>query len=403
MEEEKQKLMRRDRAVSETVSTVLLVAIVVVLAAGFVVTGSDVFSPTEPVPEVSLSVSATGDPAAPNLTVRHEGGDTLSADELEIVGSYSGSLATEDGPYTAGDALVEGVTVSPDETIRVRHVADGRSFVLAEKTLSAVVVEAVSFNATFESDSPTSWNYYRNAVADGSVTVPETLQITPDEKDKEGAGLYTRAFAADDGLTVTFRYYAGPDASGADGLAFFLLDASQTSLGAFEPGPFGRALGYDTTRNGYDEPPDRPGIDGGYLGVGITSTQYHTDTGPASDEGLQIDEGVALRGAGDGTTDESAYPLLATNGTVPGGSVDGGWRRVRVTVDPDAGNVDEVGVEVEMSADGGQSWKTVIDVIPTASQVGSDVPETFYLGFSASTGKFTNTHAVDWVDVESTA
>ena len=71
-----------------------------------------------------------------------------------------------------------------------------------------------------------------------------------------------------------------------------------------------------------------------------------------------------------------------------------------LTIDPTAGNADEIGVELQMSWDGGDTWETVVDDTYASSTIGSDIPEEFYMGFSGSTGGSTNVHAIGEVDVQ---
>ncbi|MFC7027955.1 hypothetical protein ACFQH8_11600 [Halomicroarcula sp. GCM10025710] len=54
------------------------------------------------------------------MTITHDGGDTIDADDLTVTGSSSDaiSVATADD-ISAGDKLVDAQTVTSGETIRV--------------------------------------------------------------------------------------------------------------------------------------------------------------------------------------------------------------------------------------------------------------------------------------------
>ncbi len=249
----------------------------------------------------------------------------------------------------------------------------------------------------FDQNSPEGWLFYDRAASNVQVS-PEndpSLLLTEDEKDQKGTALYGKSFSATEGSTTEFRYYSdGETIGGADGISFMLLNASIVDPERFETGAPGGSLGY----SGAD---GQSGVPGGFLGIGFDEWGNFANEGECHEGGYDTrDPGVTVRGAGDeGPPDDDCdattnnYPFLEHQD--PSQSIDTGWRDVRITTDPTAGASDELGVRVEMSFDGGDSWETVIDSTYAEGEIGSDTPERFYLGFSASTGGSTNVHAVD--------
>jgi Bacterial lectin len=95
------------------------------------------------------------------------------------------------------------------------------------------------------------------------------LRLTDASNDQSAAVLYNRALPANQGLVTTFDQwqYGGTANPPADGISFFLIDGS-ASLTA--PGAFGGSLGY-AQKLPNDDPNAHflPGVDHGYLGVGL--------------------------------------------------------------------------------------------------------------------------------------
>jgi type IV pilus assembly protein PilY1 len=117
---------------------------------------------------------------------------------------------------------------------------------------------------------------------------------------RTGAVLSTIPFPTNLGLQVTFTTatYGGNGygnlnnvASGADGLAFFLIDASKTPL----IGSFGGSLGYScSNRNG-----EGFGANGGYVAVGIDELgNFSNKVDSTSDGDANGANAIVLRGAG---------------------------------------------------------------------------------------------------------
>ncbi|MFC7019035.1 MULTISPECIES: type IV pilin N-terminal domain-containing protein [Haloarcula] len=107
-----------ENAVSPVIGVVLMVAITVILAA---VIGSFVLglgSSTSATPQASFEF----DYDSGDVTVTHDGGDTIPEDDLTVKGSSSDTIpkSVADGTsVSAGVELVSGQAVTSGETIRV--------------------------------------------------------------------------------------------------------------------------------------------------------------------------------------------------------------------------------------------------------------------------------------------
>jgi PGF-pre-PGF domain-containing protein len=276
-----------------------------------------------------------------------------------------------------------------------------KSPVVGERTTASSTTFPIE--TAFDQTSPASWTFYDQAASNTQVSTENepALRLTDATQNEKGTGLYGESFPTSDGVTAQFRYYAN-DGSGADGFSFMLLNASQVDPVTFETGASGGSLGY----SGDPDNGKGRGVPGGFLGIGFDEWGNFANSGSCHDGGTGIgeDPGVTIRGAGDagpagdncGDTTNN-YPFLEHSD--PSQSIDGGWRDVRITVDPTRGTSSELGIRVAMSFDGGNTWETVVDNTYSESAIGSALPERFYLGFSGSTGGSTNVHAIDDLSV----
>ncbi|MFD8599644.1 hypothetical protein ACFV1L_32030 [Kitasatospora sp. NPDC059646] len=103
-----------------------------------------------------------------------------------------------------------------------------------------------------------------NAAPDGF------LRLTDAGYFQSAAVMYDHALPAGQGLDVTFdqyQYGSTTPASPADGISFFLVDGAAALT---HPGAYGGSLGYAQIRQAdIPENPLLPGVDHGYLGVGL--------------------------------------------------------------------------------------------------------------------------------------
>lgn len=151
-----------------------------------------------------------------------------------------------------------------------------------------------------------------------------------------GAIISPTPFASNQGIQVTFttytyggnQYGSNGQSPGADGIGFYLIDASKFSQSAFTStnlGAFGGSLGYSCSQG--KNPAN--GITGGYIGLGIDeygnyfNYNDNTATGQTvvtANEGTQNPGEIGLRGAGNvnWTGLNAAYPTYypsTLNGT----------------------------------------------------------------------------------------
>ncbi|MGM0592406.1 MAG: PQQ-binding-like beta-propeller repeat protein, partial [Halobacteriota archaeon] len=244
-------------------------------------------------------------------------------------------------------------------------------------------------------DEPDEWALDGDATWNAGVDSQETLRLTEATGNQFGAALYDRPFSSDKGIVAEFDYYAD-EGTGADGLSFFLVDGAKVHRSNDRiSGAVGGALGY--TQNETD-----PGVPNAYLGVGLDEYGNFATDGEGKDGGTSTEkpQNVVLRGSGDGGTSGDGYPFLARADVSSefGETLDNGWSRVRITVNPldtsDDGETDASSIRVEMSWDDGDTWNEVIEDDYTETP-----PDNLKLGFSGSTGGSDNVHAVDNLSV----
>ncbi len=235
-----------------------------------------------------------------------------------------------------------------------------------------------------------------------------TLRLTEASGDQAGSAIYQKEFSSDNGITAEFDYYSA-EGNGADGFTFFLLNSSQASgFSESDLGESGGALGYEAN------PGSDSGIKAGYLGVGFDEYGNFADgnvgsgsIGCSDGAGGRHSQSVTIRGAGDAVSGCEDYNWLTTEGALHN-NIDGGWRRVRLTVDPTQGDANETGITVEMNWLDGTGWHSILDGSReegqfTDAEIGRTRPSNYYLGFSGSTGGLDNIHAIDDLTVKQPA
>ena len=148
------------------------------------------------------------------------------------------------------------------------------------------------------------------------------LRLTDAGNDRTAAVLYNHALPSSAGFDVTFdawQYGSTTPIAAADGISFFLTDG-EASLTV--PGQFGGSLGYAQKQShlpGGGVTPIEPGVNDGYLGVGLDALgnyfadneqrgngcATHSPAGPALASNVSYKERgpnmVILRGPGNGT------------------------------------------------------------------------------------------------------
>ena len=253
------------------------------------------------------------------------------------------------------------------------------------------------------------------------------LRLTDAGYDQSAAVLHDQALPAGNGLDVTFdqwQYGSTSPATPADGISFFLVDG-ETSL--THPGAFGGSLGYAQKLPDADPArPFLPGVDRGYLGVGLDVLgNYFGDweqrgngcdrRSPAGTSFRVPGPGanmVTVRGPGDGVQGycflAATTSSLSTGGpwpsTLPGklqgpltslppgataeqaqAALEPSRRRVNVHLTPAPEPVLTVSIDFN---DGSGSRQVLSTPAP------QPVPATYKFGFAASTGLFTDVHLI---------
>ncbi|WP_318569925.1 type IV pilin N-terminal domain-containing protein [Salinigranum marinum] len=131
------KLLIEDRAVSPVIGVILMVAITVILAAvigTFVLGLGDQVS--QSAPQAQFTFEFSDSTSSESITITHDGGDAVSADQLSVNVAGTEAWNTSDtatnygspspewtGEVSAGDSLglttTSGGTISSGDTVRV--------------------------------------------------------------------------------------------------------------------------------------------------------------------------------------------------------------------------------------------------------------------------------------------
>ena len=259
----------------------------------------------------------------------------------------------------------------------------------------AVPASAASFSINEPLSTPgaldSSWtvsgiNFTPSIVTNAGDTPENAMRLTDTGTSKSGFVLYNTPISTNKGIDVTFQQ-AQWGGTGADGIVFFVKDATNTSN---IPGSTGGALGYSPGG-------DIEGLPGALLGIGLDSYGSFGSAGgtgcdstfTGSNGGGEVNA-VTLRGPGNGF---AGYCLLANsyllvqNGKLP--LIDGfasrqeADRKVRVVIDAATKTDPKVTVYY-------QDEQIIQVALPEAFSNIANVK----IGFSAGTGGATNNHDV---------
>ncbi|WP_061299520.1 DUF7507 domain-containing protein [Herbidospora cretacea] len=283
-----------------------------------------------------------------------------------------------------------------NETFTGATIADSGFVPLGTVCLTgATVVPPPGVSATGPCNQPTQ----TTPPVPAPGVIPGYLQLTDNANYRVGGVVYNRALSNNNGLVVEFDQfqYGG---NGADGIGFFLVDGAAELK---DDGADGGSLGY-AQRN------LTPGVDSGYLGVGLDAYGNFVNDGenrgnqcPANKKSpiattIQVPDTVTVRGPGQGLID---YCWIATTmtpdatkpagfvTTLPGSLRDPGagpgpaLRRVRITLS----SAELLHVDIDFND--GNGYQRVLD-----KQLDEPAPPTVKFGFSASTGGLIDTHLI---------
>jgi hypothetical protein len=220
------------------------------------------------------------------------------------------------------------------------------------------------------------------------------LQLTSSAGNEATYAVNTTAFAsANATITATFNF-ASFNGTGADGITFFLADASQT----FGVGAYGGSLGYAQKTVAGGGGANINGMNGGYIGVGIDEYGNYSNPseGRIGESGF-VPNAIAVRGPGQGLT---GYNYLGgTNGLGTALSFSGSSTR------PTGANLRSLQIIItatnQMSVylqTGGSGPYTLLYSIDLS---GYARPNNLIMGFTGSTGGSTDVHQVNDVALTS--
>ena len=196
--------------------------------------------------------------------------------------------------------------------------------------------------------------------------------------------------ASAQGLSINFDFYAY-GGTGADGIAFILLDGSTSPI---RPGGLGGSLGY-APANSVTGGAFQPGIAGGYIGIGFDEFGNFSSNLEGRTGGIgQTPDSIAVRGSV-----ATNYAYLVGTPTFPnsldnpgaGATLENSRRNAQI----DITSTGILSVKVDLNGDGDyvDPGENAIDNFNLVS-VNGPLPATFRFGFAASTGNNTNNHAI---------
>lgn len=248
---------------------------------------------------------------------------------------------------------------------------------------------------------------FRDPEAGGIPGVPEgvtpdadqqgALRLTANNNDQAGFIIYDFPVRSDAGLELKFDYFSF-DGSGADGISFFLIDGEASPQ---RSGGFGGSLGYAPRTD-----QEIPGIAGGYIGIGIDEFgNFATNSSAEGREGgntRRIPDVIAVRGR-----EADNYQFLT--------ATDNLQETRNLSIDaPEASSRDDARrtVQILLTQDGILSVafdlnqddiidpnEILISDLDVREENGGEFPSTFKFGFAASTGRQTNIHEIQNVEI----
>jgi hypothetical protein len=237
----------------------------------------------------------------------------------------------------------------------------------------------------------TAGTSYASAIPACDTESPESngqgaLRLTTNGASQAGFVINNTPVSTSQGLQVAFDMFQY-NGSGADGIAFFLIDGSQSPT---QPGAFGGSLGYSSDSVG------DLGLVGGYVGVGFdvfgnfSSPQYGTN-GPGAHANSITVRGSQSTGYKYVTTKAASGTLANNSATVRANA------KRHVIVSINTSNIMTVYVDYE---NGSGPIKELSNInLNTINGAGS-LPASFKFGFSASTGGSNDIHEISGLSVD---
>lgn len=257
-------------------------------------------------------------------------------------------------------------------------------------TIGPTVVRASpAITESFTNDTAPGWILMGDAILTSGVYDPSGdgwLRLTNASNSQAGTAIYDEAFPSTNGVQVTFQYasYGGyGGTNGADGITFYLIDGATITPTVGSPGG---SLGYswDTA-----DTPNKPGVTNGYVGIGLDEFGNFSNYGFGdcipSCPGWSPNQ-IVIRGSGSLYSGFNYLTSASYNITTGSRS---GTKKVRITIPP--GTPLLITVEI----DSGSGFQTIISDYNLSAATGqAALPDTFKMGFSGSTGGYTNYHKI---------
>ncbi len=218
------------------------------------------------------------------------------------------------------------------------------------------------------------------------------LRLTSNSGNQKGYAFSSSSFPASKGISVSFEYstYGG---SGADGICFFLFDASVAN-GSFNIGSYGGGLGYTDI--------SAPGLSNGYLGIGFDEYGNFSSSSSGGNGGTgRSTNSVTIRGAWDDS--RGAYYMLSSvqlssgthgfstiggSGRAAAGTTD--YRKAYIDIIPHAGGGVGFDITVKIQHDAVSTPVTIINNY----YYNKASPASLKFGYAASTGGSNNYHEI---------
>ncbi len=249
---------------------------------------------------------------------------------------------------------------------------------------------------SFQNSTAPGWLLRGSAALTGNGLVDQTgqgwLRLTDPNQYEAGSAIYDTAFSSSTGMVVTFTYatYGG---DGADGLSFYLINGSPPSPTV---GAYGGSLGYSLQYwSGCSGAFYAPGVTNGYVGIGFDEYGDFSDCPFGSGGPGQTPNAVAIRGSGSLFTGfQYLTGTQISNPPFSQGVATGSRaaaRPVRISI---------VKKMLRVEVDFGSGYQTVVGPYDLSTAPGqAALPATLKMGFSGSTGYFTNYHEIRNVTV----
>jgi len=275
-----------------------------------------------------------------------------------------------------------------------KQIAGKHQRLPARLVLAVMLVLGISIFSMTLLAAPPITESFRNATASGWIISgsailtsgdPDSagdgwLRLTNTGKNQAGSAIYDVAFSSTDGTEITF-YYATWGGTHADGISFYLIDGSVSPT----VGGTGGALGYawkHVPSDGFYE----PGVTGGVLGVGLDewgnfANNLDVDADPYGTGGIGRSSGLTIRGPGNLHEASPGFPYLTREEAIIETGDRANVKRVEITITPSPTQ------SLTVKLDGAT-------LISNYSISAYTMPTTLKMGFSSSTGGFTNYHEI---------